>query len=381
MKVKTALALISSATRSADWRLSFVPFIMACVYLWSSLFHISFSLVNLGVFILSVSTTFGFAALGYFINEFFDKADDLKAGKLNKLSLVAGKFQVALFLVILAVCFLPWLYLPKDEVSLYLILAEIGCFLVYSSPCLRLKKSTYFAGILDALYAYLIPGLLSFQTYALLSGVTLKVYPILFFVAIFFIGYRNIFLHQIKDVLGDQKSGMTSLPHRLGVERSYTLLKAIYFLEIALLLAFSAELIYIHKIYAPWLAIALGYLIYVREDLRKLFVSEPYFALLPVRHVLDLLYQLFFPLLQLLILVWIDWRWLLIVPFHLLLFVNRDFIVDFYGRITDYLWHRSLRPSLSAVLNYPIFLLFKLFGIDLVKEQQSAFSYLKNKFR
>ena len=174
---------------------------------------------------------------------------------------------------------------------------------------------------------------------------------------------------------------MTSLPHRLGVERSYTLLKAIYFLEIALLLAFSAELIYIHKIYAPWLAIALGYLIYVREDLRKLFVSEPYFALLPVRHVLDLLYQLFFPLLQLLILVWIDWRWLLIVPFHLLLFVNRDFIVDFYGRITDYLWHRSWRPLLSAVLNYPIFLLFKLFGIDLVKEQQSAFSYLKNKFR
>jgi len=381
MKLKSTLAFISATTRSVDWRLSFVPFIMACVYLWSSLFNIGFSLGSLSVFALSVCTTFGFAALGYFINEFFDKADDLKAEKINKLSLISRRWQLALFIVILSACFLPWLYLPKNTITFYLILAELSCFILYSAPYLRMKRSTYFAGILDALYAYLIPGLLSYHTYSLLASRLSSSVPILFFLALFFIGYRNIFLHQIKDILGDQKAGMISLPMRLGVKSSYVFLKLLYFLELVLILSFSVELIFIDKRYMPCLLLAIIYLGYVQADLLKIFKGATYFALLPIRHVLDLLYQLWFPLLQLSILVWIDWRWVIIVPFHLLFFVNRDFIVTFYGRTIDYLWHRSLRHLLSAVLNYPIFLLFKMFGVDLIKENKSALSYLKNKFR
>ena len=349
MKVKLAIDHIKSATRSSDWRFSFVPFIMACVYLWSNLFEIRFSLHTLSIFALSVSTTFGFAALGYFINEFFDKADDAKAGKINKLSLLSPQLQALLFLVIIAVCLLPWIYLPKDQTSLHLILAELTCFLLYSAPYIRWKRSTYIAGIIDALYAYLIPGLLSFHTYELLAGGKQAAFPLLFFVALFFIGYRNIFLHQIKDVLGDQKSGMISLPQKLGPIQSYRLLKMLYFVEIGLLLAFSVQLVFIHKSYVPWLVIALVYLIYVRKDLKQLFFTEAYFALLPLRHVLDLLYQLYFPLLQLFLLIWLDWRWAVLAPFHLLFFVNRDFIVVFYGKLSHYLWHRSLRPVLSAL--------------------------------
>jgi len=381
MKLKSTLAFISATTRSVDWRLSFVPFIMACVYLWSSLFNIGFSLGSLSVFALSVCTTFGFAALGYFINEFFDKADDLKAGKINKLSLISRRWQLALFIVILSACFLPWLYLPKNTITFYLILAELSCFILYSAPYLRMKRSTYFAGILDTLYAYLIPGLLSYHTYSLLASRLSSSVPILFFIALFFIGYRNIFLHQIKDILGDQKAGMISLPMRLGVKSSYVFLKLLYFLELVLILSFSVELIFIDKRYMPCLLLAIIYLGYVQADLLNIFKGATYFALLPIRHVLDLLYQLWFPLLQLSILVWIDWRWVIIVPFHLLFFVNRDFIVTFYGITIDYLWYRSLRPLLSAVLNYPIFLLFKMFGVDLIKEKKSALSYLKNKFR
>jgi hypothetical protein len=244
-----------------------------------------------------------------------------------------------------------------------------------------MKRSTYFAGILDTLYAYLIPGLLSYHTYSLLASRLSSSVPILFFIALFFIGYRNIFLHQIKDILGDQKAGMISLPMRLGVKSSYVFLKLLYFLELVLILSFSVELIFIDKRYMPCLLLAIIYLGYVQADLLKIFKGATYFALLPIRHVLDLLYQLWFPLLQLSILVWIDWRWVIIVPFHLLFFVNRDFIVTFYGITIDYLWYRSLRPLLSAVLNYPIFLLFKMFGVDLIKEKKSALSYLKNKFR
>lgn len=381
MKVKSAITLIHAATRSSDWRLSFVPFIMACVYLWSSLFNIRFSSYTLIVFVLSICTTFGFAALGYFINEFFDKTDDLQAGKLNKLSTLSSPIQGLLLLAILAFCFLPWFYLPKDKISFYLILAEVTCFLLYSSPYIRLKRSTYLAGIVDALYAYLIPGLLSFHTYGLLAGSAFNVYPLLFFVAMFFIGYRNIFLHQIKDVLGDNKTGMISLPQALGPSKSYILLRLLYYIEIALILAFAIELIYINNLYIPWLVFVLSYLIYVHKDLHKLFFTETYFALLPLRHALDLLYQLFFPLLQLAILIWVDWRWLVLVPFHLLLFVNRDFIIEFYSKVGHYIWHKSLRPILSALLNYTLFFLFKLFGVDLKKEQQSAISYLKSRFK
>lgn len=381
MKIKSLFQQIASATRSEDWRLSFVPFIIACVYLWSSLFALEFSSYHIIILLLSVCTTFGFAAFGYFINEFFDKKDDLIAGKINKLSLLSLPKQFLLFLFISILCFSPWLFLPADANSYWLILAEIASFLLYSLPFFRLKKSIFFAGILDALYAYLLPGLLSFHTYALVSGLDVKIHPVLFFVSIFFIGYRNIFLHQIKDVLGDKKAKLKTLPQYLGVNKSYNFLKILYLLEISLLLAFSIELIIINKIYAPWFVLVVLYLIYVRKDLRKLFKEESYFALLPVQHVLDLLYQLFFPLLQLLLLLWIDWRWIVIVPFHLLLFVKRDFITTFYGLVLKYAWHRSLRPFISAILNYPIYLLFKIFGVDLIKENKSALTYLKNKLK
>ena len=73
------------ATRAKDWRFSFLPQIFGNLYLWLILFDIPFSISSVLLLILSLITSFGFAALGYFINEFFDKKDDENYNKVNKL--------------------------------------------------------------------------------------------------------------------------------------------------------------------------------------------------------------------------------------------------------------------------------------------------------
>ena len=379
MNIKSLFQQIGSATRSKDWRLSFVPFIIACVYLWSSLFALEFSGKHIILFLLSLCTTFGFAAFGYFVNEFFDKEEDLKAGKLNKLSLLSLPTQLLLFLVISMVCFLPWFFLPKNTTTYWLISAEIASFLLYSLPYLRLKKSVFFAGVLDAFYAYLIPGLLSYHTYSLVSSTSSSYFPILFFLCLFFIGYRNILIHQIKDVLGDQKAKVKTLPQYIGVKQSYNLLKILFVLEMTLLLAFSLSLAWHNNIYLLWLLAVISYLIYMHKTIAVVFDKTQYSALLPARHVLELLYQLWFPLVQLLILILIDWRWILILPFHLLLLVNPDYLFTFWGLGKKHLWHQGLRPLLSMLINYPLYLFFRLFGVDLKKDKKSASDYFKNK--
>ena len=139
---------VLSATRISDWRLSFVPFIIGCVYFWASLLHLDFSFFHFLIFCLSICTSFGFAALGYFINEFFDKKHDAQAGKINKLAILTWPKQLFLFLLILVLCFAPWLVLPTSRFSIILITIEILCFLLYSLPFIRLKNTYYFAGIL-----------------------------------------------------------------------------------------------------------------------------------------------------------------------------------------------------------------------------------------
>ena len=89
------------ATRAKDWRFSFIPQIFGNLYLWLILFDIPFSISSVLLLILSLITSFGFAALGYFINEFFDKEDDENSNKVNKLKLVSSVNQFWLFVLTL----------------------------------------------------------------------------------------------------------------------------------------------------------------------------------------------------------------------------------------------------------------------------------------
>lgn len=381
MNAKQFIQQINTASRSKDWRLSFVPFIIGCVYLWFGIFRLEWNLYYLSLFFLSIFTTFGFAAFGYFINDFFDQKEDYKAGKLNKLS-VLKTYQIAiLFVFICGFTFLPWLYLPKDNTTYCLISLEIFCFLAYSFPVIRLKEKAYLAGILDASYAYLIPAVLSYHTFSLVGNIEVNEgYLLLFFALLFFVGYRNILIHQIKDVLNDSKSGLKTLPKILGITKTKLFFTIIFMVELSLLFGSSVAFMRINKLYGFWAGLVLIYLWKNRLSIKEVLKGSNFILLKENRQSLDLFYQLWFPMMHLFILIFADWKWIVLLPIHAVILVNKDYIIEIWQNAKEIFWHKSTKPLFSFIVNTIVYWLFRLIGINLIKENKSAKEYLKAKF-
>lgn len=377
MSIAASIGKLSYLTRSSDWRFSFVPFIMGCVYLWAGFLGIGFDVSGIILITLSLTTTIGFAALGYFINEHFDKTNDAAAGKVNKLALLKGYQQLFLLLAIVAITLLPWLWLPADKLSYVLIGTEIGLFLAYSLPYIRFKEKAYLAGIVDSSYAYVVPLFLAFHTYSLYTGTHYRLMVILFSLAVFFIGFRNIIIHQVNDVIGDEKAGVETLPMKIGVENTTQLLKVNLVYEVFFCSLAFVVIGLIKPVYLIWAVIYLAY-ITQRVSVNRKEMTNPFFTLLPVRHLTDQAYQVLFPLTMLFLLIIIDWHWLVLLPLHVLFLLPNSILEESLKYL--HLFSIRLKGVVSILVNYPIYFFFLIFGVNLKKENKSAMEYLKSKF-
>ena len=370
------------ATRAQDWRFSFIPQIFGNLYLWLLLFKIGFSIGALSLLLLSLITSFGFASLGYFINEYFDQEDDSKAGKINKLKFVGKSNQFILLVVIVLATFTPWLVLPFNKISGALVTAQIALFLLYASTPFRLKKNSYLSGIIDALYAYIVPLILSYYTYYLYSGSLsfnipfLICYSALLFVA----GYRNIIIHYINDIFKDKKVGLITMPRVIGVNKTNTLLITLLLIELALLL--TTIVIIGNQIVPLWLLL-LPILFLVNRAIKQVQkLPDNIIVNKPIRHAPDLYYQVYGPAIILAVLVWYDFKWVLLVPIHITLFIplfRLHPLISWYKRINFKLYYIWTRQLISWVINYTIFFMFLLIGVNLKKRQLSALGYIKYK--
>lgn len=379
MKLLNTIHTLSALTRAKDWRLSFVPFVMGCVYLWMVWFKMDFNIGAAVLVILSILTTVGFAALGYFINEFFDRQQDKKAGKINKMELLKPFHRFVLFWSILAFVFLPWFGLPSDRTSYILIGAEISLFLLYSLPFLRLKDSPYLAGIIDASYAYVVPLLLSYHTYSLYNK-TLEIPLFLpfFMVSVFFVGYRNIAIHQVDDLFKDMRAGIITLPQVLGPKNTNRLMRWLMGLEMLFFLLAFFFLGYSHPSFWIWIPL-FPLLVIFRIWSMDGDIGERFFCIKAVRHAPDAMYLIIFPLFGLLLLTIHDIYWGIFLLLHVLLLVPNYPLKWIYINV--------LKPSVIALrigaghfVNYTIYYFFRLFGVDLVKEGKSAMGYVKHKW-
>lgn len=381
MKVRGFITSLSKATRAGDWRFSFVPFIIGCVYLWVLGFEIEFSGGALIFLLFSLCTTFGFAALGYYINEFFDRDSDRRAGKPNRLDLLSPVLRLLLLLVILCLTFLPWLHLPVGPYTPALIGLEVGLFLLYSLPFPRLKEKPFLSGIVDASYAYVVPLLLSVYTYSLYAIVQPNLFLLLFLVSVFFIGVRNITIHHINDVFSDLRSGNPTLPQKLGPVRTNVLLRLLFVAEFMFFTLFFVWSALQYALFWLWVAIYVGYVATGLWRARKDLMG-PYLGIAPVRHTPDRAYQVIFPLLMLSFLWLEDWRWLALLPFHALLLLpsfSWDKAKEAFHWIAGKLLVYVVIP-LRIAGNYAIYVFFRILGVDLVKEKKSALGFLKSKF-
>lgn len=363
--------LLFQTTRMQDWKASFVPFVLGFVYLWLLIFDYQPTQSTFVLSLLSLTTTLGFASFGYVINELFDKEEDKLAGKTNKFEFVSKELSLLIVGFTLLTALLPWLFLPKNIWSFLLISIELASFLVYSVPPLRFKRFPLTSCIIDTLYAYVIPLMLSVHTYSLnLSTGLLQKNVLLLAAPLFFIGFRNILLHQVKDSVKDFTSNRITLPHQLGIKHTLTLLK------INIVLEWISFFVVLTLIQLP-ITVMLSYLIYLTLKLAFSFNSGNTFNTFIPFSISDGFYQVWFPLIILMLLIIQDfgWFWLIILHSFILLLSFRTLITG--GEVSkffDYTVH-----LLSLLVNNIIFLSFLLFGVNLKKKQVSAWQFLTHK--
>lgn len=141
----------------------------------------------------------------FLVNDFFDRNADAKSAKPN---LTQGSNPIILWAIII-VCFSVSYFLIAfiSQAASLLLLTQLGLVFAYSVPGIRLKSRAIIGIVTDALYAYVVPLFILFAVY----GVHLNEPKSLFLLCFnFFIGIRDIVLHQLKDVANDKLSGINT---------------------------------------------------------------------------------------------------------------------------------------------------------------------------
>lgn len=381
--LQTQLKNLSWTLRRDDWQFSLLPCLLGLTYLWiwwadrnSGQGHLPM------LFMFAVSAT-GFAGLGYMINELFDMKQDALAGKVNRAASLSVLALTGLFSMVWLVAFIPWFWLPSDSLTWRLIGCELACLIAYSAPFPRLKSWPIAAEFLDMAYAYLIPALLSLHTFTPLSdSMETPFWQPMLLGGVALVGLRNIIIHRMNDLENDRRAGLVTLPLLIGTRRSVKVVAVLLILEIILL--FSAFLMLSSERPAAltYLTVFALFLLWRASSFNSRPIKNPN-GVERWRHLPDPFHQVLFPLLVLLMLSWENPWWLAVIPFHSALFlpgyVFQEMVILFRRHAVPV--GRLLREKTGPLVNLAIHILFRLFGVDLRKENTDALGYLRGKFR
>lgn len=184
---------------------------------------------------LFLTSAMGIAAFGHVLNDITDVDVDRAAGKPNRLGMLPPGLRLSLLGLCLTVGLLPWVWLPRSELVLGLLAAEVVLLALYSLPPFRLKDREGAGVLADACYAYAVPLVL---TVAVFFGESDRASVwVLCAVALLgmLIGLRGIIWHQVADEANDRASGVRSLVLRIGRDRSVRLTDRLAPAEFALL--------------------------------------------------------------------------------------------------------------------------------------------------
>jgi len=377
------VAHIAHLTRAKDWRLTFIPFILGCVYLWLLWFSTPFSVDAIVLFCLSLATALGFAALGYLTNEYFDQDDDLRAGKLNRIAHATAPLRFVLMLAALLLALLPWLWLPSNAYTWLLIASELCCFALYSLPFPRFKKIPFISNLIDMAYAYTIPLVLSFHTYSLFHAQVWPTWLWPLVACVSFIGLRGIIIHQVDDLFNDKRAGLHTLPSTIGPEATSLVLAFLLMAECLAFLVFAIML----SVAMPWWAtsVLLAFLGFVALlALGQNNIHLRFLPITPPRHATDQFYQIIFPMIALVLLAFSHPWWAILIPLHMGIMVPLHVMQRVWhsGRYAaDRVYYRGIRTPINATVNYGLYYGFLIIGVDLKRENISAAQYLRRRFQ
>ncbi len=185
--------------RASDWYSSKAAGLAGLLFLFA--LQLKIDLVTfLKITPLAFTTLVGIAGLGYLINDFSDKEKDKIAGKRNFILESSLPKFAFVTLIFLCLAFIPWVWLPKTQLSFGFIIIELLLFILYSFNPIRLKERKTIGLITDSLYAHVVPSTFAFYTFWLVSN---KEFPLLLFTVLavwqFLVGFRSITQHHITD--------------------------------------------------------------------------------------------------------------------------------------------------------------------------------------
>jgi 4-hydroxybenzoate polyprenyltransferase len=217
----------------------------------------------------------GVAAFGHVVNDLADLRSDALAGKANQMQPLTATVRTGVLAVTIAAGLVPWVWLPRTSAVLGLLAVEVGLLVVYSVPPVRLKDRSTLGALADALYAYVVPILLTIAVFSEVAGTGRPPWAILAMVAAWslLMGLRGIVWHQVADLANDRRAGVRTVATKIGAERASRLLGALVVAELVaavttlVAVAVGAE--------APWVGFfAVGYLLYRMAQMALLW-SEP----------------------------------------------------------------------------------------------------------
>ena len=278
----------------------------------------------LPLILASLVTIVGIGGFGHVINDACDIEADAVAGTANRLARAHLWQRSLLLLALLLIGILPWWILPFDHWSLALLLLEFVLLLAYAVPPIRLKERGVLAVIADAVYAYAIPAVLAAHTFFLAAKqpdnraliVTLLVWqPVL--------GIRHFLNHLAVDRENDLRSGISTLATRRGNRFIHSVIRHILLpLETLGLIAY----LLVMSVHARWLVFIMAGVFLLSNSFQTILMIGRGYSLFTYRFSrthLDWLYQNALPLLLVLYLLQLDWRFWVLLLVHLLLFAMK----------------------------------------------------------
>jgi 4-hydroxybenzoate polyprenyltransferase len=286
-------------------------------------------LTALGALALFTVGSIGIAGFGHLLNDVFDMELDEASGAENLAR--PGRFtRLFKFMLLLIVAWLPWLFLPLPDAVYVLLVLEFVLFTAYSVPPIRLKVRGIGGTLADALYAHVIPVLVTWLTFAQLSQVEMPLwFGLLLTIWAGAVGLRHILQHQLNDLVQDRSQQVQTFAVQLGWERTLALInRGLLPVEAGSFLL----LLGVYSLKSPW--VGLGFVLYIVWELVKMrsLWLQPIQNPLKLEasykvNVLGILllsrfYESWLPLLLLVTLVVRSPIYLILVGLHLLTFKN-----------------------------------------------------------
>jgi 4-hydroxybenzoate polyprenyltransferase len=176
-----------------------------------------------------ITAFIGVAGYGHVLNDLGDIEVDRAARKANTMQGRKGLHSALIIAALLAMAWLPWLILPANRWNLSSIGIQLLLLTLYAASPLRLKARPVPGVITDALYAYLVPMLITCTTWSRLGGPA-KPQPFLLAALIpwsLCVGLRGILVHQDGDAANDAAVGLSTFVTRYGHARTFWLLTRI----------------------------------------------------------------------------------------------------------------------------------------------------------